>query len=577
MPKFSIIVPIYKVEKYIKQCIRSILDQTYTDFEVICVDDCGMDNSIKIVKKMAERDDRIIILQHDHNRGLSAARNTGLEVAKGEYTLFVDSDDWLEKDSLEVLCKTFDEVKTNSIIFDGYNYSDSKHTRSTEPLLNCKTGYYEFTPDTLPLGSDYAWIKAYKTSAIKNKNLTFPEGLTFEDGEFYFKFFGIYPKTYMISNCLYNYRERSGSIVTNARKGIVNLEHFYQILRNIRQFYIDNDLYEKYKLSICMILNIRIDSCRRINKNYEKSIRLSSQILQEFGGLEEFEEFSEESNPMVSVIVPIRNDKFENCIKYIQNQNYINLEILCVTDNNYTKLNELKNLDNRIKIINCSKGNIGSFYNKGIKMATGKYLLFADASCEYLQNSINDCVEVIKQTHHNFIIFKTSCINKEQSENNVFINDYKSEAFEEGYTTIDDEFLKTLPIKVTDKFFKRDFIIRQNIFFDESLSFLLSVAKFLINIYTKTSETYLIAKIYCHESSFINEFDALTTYNSQVLISFIKNMIEFFQQNNILKDYSKVFFAIVLQILGQAYKNSQDKLIYKNILEECIKSLKVIK
>jgi len=90
MPKFSIIVPIYKVEKYIKQCMQSILNQTYKDFEVICVDDCGKDNSMKIVEKMAQNDNRIIILHHDKNKGLSAARNTGFEIAKGEYTLFVD-------------------------------------------------------------------------------------------------------------------------------------------------------------------------------------------------------------------------------------------------------------------------------------------------------------------------------------------------------------------------------------------------------------------------------------------------------------------------------------------------------
>jgi len=131
MPKFSIIVPIYKVEKYIKQCMQSILNQTYKDFEVICVDDCGKDNSMKIVEKMAQNDNRIIILHHDKNKGLSAARNTGFEIAKGEYTLFVDSDDWLETNCLEVLEYHFSQVDIESITFDAYRYDDNKHKRST--------------------------------------------------------------------------------------------------------------------------------------------------------------------------------------------------------------------------------------------------------------------------------------------------------------------------------------------------------------------------------------------------------------------------------------------------------------
>ena len=97
MPKFSIIVPIYKVEKYVSQCIESILAQTYKDFEILCVDDCGNDGSIKIVENFAQTDSRIKILYQDKNRGVAAARNLALENAQGEFLLCVDSDDWIEK------------------------------------------------------------------------------------------------------------------------------------------------------------------------------------------------------------------------------------------------------------------------------------------------------------------------------------------------------------------------------------------------------------------------------------------------------------------------------------------------
>ena len=91
----SIIVPIYNVEKYIADCLDSIVNQTYKDIEIICVNDCTMDNSMTIVKEFAENDKRIKIINNEKNRGLGGARNAGLEIANGEYFMFVDSDDMI--------------------------------------------------------------------------------------------------------------------------------------------------------------------------------------------------------------------------------------------------------------------------------------------------------------------------------------------------------------------------------------------------------------------------------------------------------------------------------------------------
>lgn len=100
----SIIVPIYNVKDYVKDCIDSIQNQTYKDYEVILVDDCGRDDSVAIAENMLKEGHvNYLILHHDHNRGLSAARNTGFAKAKGEYVLFVDSDDTLSLDCLENL------------------------------------------------------------------------------------------------------------------------------------------------------------------------------------------------------------------------------------------------------------------------------------------------------------------------------------------------------------------------------------------------------------------------------------------------------------------------------------------
>ena len=99
----SVILPIYQVENYIDECLNSIMVQTYGDIEIICVNDCTMDNSITIVKEYMKKDKRIRLINHSENRGLGGARNTGIDSANGEYILFVDSDDYIHKTLVEKL------------------------------------------------------------------------------------------------------------------------------------------------------------------------------------------------------------------------------------------------------------------------------------------------------------------------------------------------------------------------------------------------------------------------------------------------------------------------------------------
>ena len=97
MPKLSIIVPVYKVEQYINKCIDSILNQTFTDFELILVDDGSPDNCGKICDEYAQKDERVRVI-HKENGGVSSARNLGIDEAKGEYVSFIDPDDWIDLD-----------------------------------------------------------------------------------------------------------------------------------------------------------------------------------------------------------------------------------------------------------------------------------------------------------------------------------------------------------------------------------------------------------------------------------------------------------------------------------------------
>lgn len=118
--EISIIVPVYNVEKYLDRCIKSILGQTFKDFEVILINDGSIDNSANICDRYSKKDERIKVI-HKDNEGVSKARNLGIKLARGNYLVFVDSDDWIENDFLELLYKGIKQLNTD-IVISGYVY-----------------------------------------------------------------------------------------------------------------------------------------------------------------------------------------------------------------------------------------------------------------------------------------------------------------------------------------------------------------------------------------------------------------------------------------------------------------------
>ncbi len=216
MAEFSIIVPVYNVEKEIRKCLDSLKNQTYDDFEVLCVDDCGNDSSMDIVNEYAQNDSRFKVLTHEHNRGVSAARNTGLDNAIGEFVMFVDSDDWLELNALEVVKDALDRSKSDVVVFDLYDCYPNKekhvHDDEFKKFNNKQMLIDERVLDSLV---GVVWNRAYRKSVLDDNNIRFPEGMIIEDSEFSFKVCMHIKSVFFIADVLYNYlRNREGSYTT---------------------------------------------------------------------------------------------------------------------------------------------------------------------------------------------------------------------------------------------------------------------------------------------------------------------------------------------------------------------------
>lgn len=215
-PLISIIVPIYKVENYLRKCIETIMNQTYKNIEIILVDDGSPDNSAQICDEYAQQDNRIVVI-HQKNGGLSNARNSGLNIAKGEYIGFVDGDDYIENDMYETLYNAIKENNAQMAICDFYIVNEKQEEIPNEiktemkediKIFNKKEAMEEMLIDKNIRG--YVWTKLFKKDCFKN--LRFPEGKNYEDIAISIKCFEKTEQIVYINKQKYYYLQRANSI-----------------------------------------------------------------------------------------------------------------------------------------------------------------------------------------------------------------------------------------------------------------------------------------------------------------------------------------------------------------------------
>lgn len=237
--KISIIIPVYNVELYIEACLKSVINQTYHNLEVIVVDDCGTDNSMKIVTQIINQntgDLKIKTIHHLQNRGLSAARNTGILNATGDYIFFLDSDDTLPNNAIEKLASTIYIHKDLDFVIGGIktygdkDYTYPLHSKSyidkNEEILN---DYFLFKWNVM------ACNKLIKKEFLVMNNIKFLEGFYHEDMDFSFKLAIHANQMACCYDITYNYLIRKNSITTYKKEKNYN-DYFSIITSNINLF-----------------------------------------------------------------------------------------------------------------------------------------------------------------------------------------------------------------------------------------------------------------------------------------------------------------------------------------------------
>lgn len=239
-PLISVIVPIYNVERYVRKCLDSLKVQTLREIEIICIDDGSTDNSSKIADEYASQDWPVFRVIHTENRGLSVARNRGIDEARSEWLMFVDGDDWVDEKFCEIPYKAAIEYRAELVIFGFWYVKHGKKKSKEIPvgLVDEMTAH--------ELGTNAVWNKLYKYELFTT--IRYPNGRVYEDIATTHKLVHEAPNVYLLNEPLYYYVKRKGSIMhTHTISNLRDL-HIASLERN-------NDLisygYPLNKLNIC--------------------------------------------------------------------------------------------------------------------------------------------------------------------------------------------------------------------------------------------------------------------------------------------------------------------------------------
>ena len=289
--KISVIIPVYNTEKYLKQCLDSVINQTLKEIEIICVNDGSTDDSLELLKEYANEDSRIVVIDQKHQyQGCS--RNNALKIARGEYIQFVDSDDLIREDACEKLYKNAKENDLDMLCLSGYNFTETPQDEQENP-------YWSYDKILSYLGSKKifnildikhiahgmpvsACLTIFRKSFLNQYDIKFPEGLYYEDNVFYIKSLTKASRVSIDPERYYLRRIRKGSTTQSWCEhfsdyfDITNIVLGY--LKNIR---LDNLLYDNYKKNY-------LNTCVRLYQTYgqtsdKKNYLKIKKLLAEYG------------------------------------------------------------------------------------------------------------------------------------------------------------------------------------------------------------------------------------------------------------------------------------------------------
>ena len=290
----SILVPVFKVEHYIERCARSLFEQTYSDLEFVFVNDCSPDNSLDVLKQVIEdypaRKSAVKLINHENNRGVAAARNTLLDNATGDFLSWVDSDDWLESNAIELLVKK--QLETAADIVSGsiyMHYEDHVRELEEKDYPNKECMLLGQLGNTWTLDT-FIWGRIYRRSLFEDHHIRCKEGCNYAEDRYQVVRLSYYAERFArIDAFVYNYENRNSCSITTLQQDNIDvyLKNQYQHLHNwigIRDFFSEKEK-KYYQLAVS-----NTSYLLKLNLDWALKYKTKDEFLNVVGLIEENED-----------------------------------------------------------------------------------------------------------------------------------------------------------------------------------------------------------------------------------------------------------------------------------------------
>lgn len=499
-PKVSVIIPVYNVEKYLRQCLDSIINQTLKEIEIICVDDGSTDSSLEILKEYEQNDKRVKVIKQK-NQFAGVARNNGLKVATGDWVTFIDSDDFCELTGLENMYKIAEENDLDFIKCSSRCYNESLQqyenidwyiNKKAENLFDKVISFNEY-PDILYAICDTPWSGLYRMSFVKENNIYFPNFRCVNDRSFFVNCL-LKAQRLLVTNIYFvNHRiERAGSLITSKHYHFDDQIRHYNRIKEITkeinngtytQFALKRELFSLFywyemlidrKINRLNIQNLMIEFCNNFDENdvsieYLKTFKFAN-LFEELRNRQPLSLYDREvENPKISVIIPVFNTikYLPICIESVLKQTLTEIEIICIddcsNDGSYELLLEYAAIDKRIKVAqNEGKGVAHARYH-GCCMAKASYVQFLDSDDWLTDKALETVYE--QQLLNDYDICSFKYYNYDENEKKVLnITSGIEEEFLPckkifNYTACKEKIFQLVAPNVWSKTYRREFIL----------------------------------------------------------------------------------------------------------------------
>ena len=423
-PKVSIIVPVYNVEEYLKECLDSLINQTLKDIEIICVNDGSTDGSLDVLKKYASKDTRVKIIDKD-NAGYGHAMNIGTDMASGEFIGIVESDDYVDLKMYESLYNYAKETRVNIVKSNFNRFTGPPEKRNlffNRVAKRIENYYVILNPHSRKDVFNFimnAWTGLYKRQFLIDNKIRYNEtpGASFQDNGFYFQTLMYTDSIYFVEEAFYfNRRDNeNSSVMSNKKINCMKEEYDYiQSIINTDQRYsefIPVCVHKRFVNYMFTYNRISIeDKLDYLYKVFEEYKQYQEKKLIDYSLFEDSEReqlISILKDPLafhealystdsikISVIIPAYNEShnIDECINSVLSQSLSSIEVIVIddgsTDDTAIKISNLASKDSRIKYFVQPNSGSGPARNKAIELSNGEYLAFMDADDYYPNRNI---------------------------------------------------------------------------------------------------------------------------------------------------------------------------------------------